>query len=135
MIRPEIVLVYDKECPACNNYCQLIRIKESLGELNIVNARDDSEVMTDITERGLDIDQGMVLIIGEQMYYGAEAIHKLALMSTRLGIFNRVNYWIFRSGTLSRVLYPILKFFRNLLLKMLGKTRINNLGVTGNDKF
>ena len=35
MSRAEILLVYDKECPACNNYCQMIRIKESLGELLI----------------------------------------------------------------------------------------------------
>jgi predicted DCC family thiol-disulfide oxidoreductase YuxK len=129
------VLVYDKECPACNNYCQLIRIQESLGELNIINAREDSDYMTEVTERGLDIDQGMVLKIGDEIYYGADAMHKLALMSTRSGLFNRVNYWIFKSGTLSRIIYPVLKFFRNLLLRMLGKTRINNLGVTGNDKF
>ena len=131
----EIILVYDKECPVCNNYCQVVRIRESVGELKIINARDNSDVMEEITSAGLDIDQGMVLKMGGQLYYGSDAVHALALISSRSGIFNRVNYWLFKSRLLSRVLYPVLRFFRNLILKILGKTKINNLGEKGNDKF
>ena len=58
MSRDEILLVYDKECPACNNYCQLVRIREDVGDLKIVNARENSEVRDEITKMGLDIDQG-----------------------------------------------------------------------------
>jgi len=91
--------------------------------------------MNDITERGLDIDQVMILKIDEQLYYGSDAIHALALLSSRSVIFNRFNYWLFKSKTLSRLLYPVLRFFRNLLLKLLNKTKINNLGIDGNEKF
>ena len=135
MGRPEILLVYDKECPACNAYCQIVRIRESVGDLKIVDARENSEVLNEITAQGLDIDQGMVLKMGEQLYYGSDAIHALALISNRSGVLNRLNYWMFKSKTVSSFFYPILRFFRNLLLKMLGKTKINNLGVSGNDKF
>ncbi len=135
MSREEILLVYDRECPACNNYCQVIRIREDVGELKIVDARGNSDVRDEITEMGLDIDQGMVLKMGGQIYYGADAIHTLALISSKSGIFNRANYWIFKSKSLSAILYPILRTCRNLLLKILGKTKINNLGVSGNEKF
>ncbi len=135
MSREEILLVYDKECPACNNYCQVIRIREDVGDLKIVDARENSKVLDEITERGLDIDQGMVLKMGGQIYYGSDAIHTLALISSSSGIFNRINYWIFKSKSLSAILYPILRACRNLLLKILGKTKINNLGVSGNEKF
>ncbi len=135
MSREEILLVYDRECPACNNYCQVIRIREDVGELKIVDARENSEVRDEITEMGLDIDQGMVLKMGEQIYYGADAIHTLALISSKSGIFNRANYWIFKSKSLSAILYPILRTCRNLLLKILRKSKINNLGISGNDKF
>ena len=135
MSRPEILLVYDKECPACNAYCQFVRIREGVGDLKIVDARENSEVLNEITAQGLDIDQGMVLKMGEQLYYGSDAIHALALISNRSGVLNRLNYWMFKSKTVSSFFYPILRFFRNLLLKMLGKTKINNLGVSGNDKF
>ncbi|ALP52924.1 hypothetical protein Tel_07030 [Candidatus Tenderia electrophaga] len=131
----EILLVYDRECPVCERYSQVLRIKESVGELKIVNAREDSEIMKEITARGLDVDQGMVLKMGDQYYYGSDAIHALALISSRSGLFNRLNYWMFRSRTLSRILYPLLRWCRNLLLKMLGRTRINNLNRAGKEKF
>lgn len=131
----EVFLVYDKQCPVCNAYGHAIRISKRVGELKIVDARDRSAIRDEITARGLDIDQGMIVKIGDQLYYGADAIHALALMSSRSGGFNRLNYWIFSSKRLSAWLYPVLRSLRNLLLKMLGKTKINNLGVPHNDRF
>ena len=122
----EILLVYDKECPACDNYCQVIRIRETVGRLKIINARDNSDVMQEITAKGLDIDQGMVLKMGDQLFYGADAIHALALISSKSGLLNRLNYWMFKSKRISAFLYPVLRACRNLLLKILGKTKINN---------
>lgn len=135
MSREEILLVYDKECPVCNNYCQVIRIREDIGDLKIVDAREHGQVRNEITEMGLDIDQGMVLKMRGRIYYGSDAIHTLALISSRSGIFNRVNYWLFKSKSLSFILYPVLRSCRNLLLKILGKSKINNLDVDGNEKF
>jgi len=135
MNKPELLLVYDKECPACNTYCKIIRIRETVGSLKIIDARKNSRVMDEITRSGLDIDQGMVLIIGEKLYYGSDAMHALALISSRSGIFNRINYWIFKSKSVSSLLYPVLRVFRNLLLKILGKTKINNLSKHKNNKF
>lgn len=131
----KIWLVYDKECPACNNYCQLVRIRGYVGELVLVDARDESDVRKEITAKGWDIDQGMVLKVGEEHYYGSDAIHALALLSSKSGIFNRINYWAFKSRTISKWIYPVLRFFRNVLLKMLGKTKINNLNKPNNEKF
>ncbi|SDW81544.1 DCC1-like thiol-disulfide oxidoreductase family protein [Marinobacter mobilis] len=131
----EILLVYDRECPACDNYCRMVRIRRDLGELKLVDAREHSEVMAEITGQGLDIDQGMVLKLDGQLYYGADAIHALALISSRSGFFNRLNFWLFRSRRLSAVSYPLLRWCRNLLLKWLGKTRINNLEVPGRERF
>lgn len=131
----EVLVVYDKQCPACDYYCNMVRIKESVGRLVLVDARDGSPIMDEITARGLDIDQGMVVKVGEKMYYGSDAIHVLALMGTNRGFFNRLCYWSFRSRAVSRVLYPILRACRNLLLKLLGRTKINNLKTAGNDRF
>lgn len=131
----DILLVYDKQCPACDFYCNLVRIRESVGRLELVDARDGGPVMARITAAGFDIDQGMVLITGDKLYYGADAIHVLSLMSTKSGLFNRLTYAAFRSPGVSRVLYPVLRTCRNLLLKLLGITKINNLKIAGNDKF
>lgn len=57
----EILLVYDKECPVCDAYCRMVRTRESVGTLRPVNARDAGAIMDEITAKGLDIDEGMVL--------------------------------------------------------------------------
>lgn len=36
----EILLVYDEECPLCDAYCRMIRVRESVGVLRLVNARE-----------------------------------------------------------------------------------------------
>ncbi len=131
----KIVLVYDKECPACDNYCRMVRIREDIGEFVLLDARDPSVVLNEITALGWDIDQGMVLKMDHQLYYGADAIHALALISSRSGFFNRLNYWMFKSKHLARIFYPLLRALRNLLLKLLGKTKINNLGINNNTHF
>ena len=74
------------------------------------------------TAHSLDIDQGMVLMMEERLH-GADAIHALALISSRSGVFNRFNYRLFKSKTLSVMLYPVFRFFRNRLLKLPGADR------------
>jgi predicted DCC family thiol-disulfide oxidoreductase YuxK len=131
----EVLLVYDKQCPACDYYCNLARIRESVGRLVLVDARHGGPIMDEITAAGLDIDQGMVVKVGDSLYYGPDAIHVLALLGTNAGVFNRVTCWSFRSKRVSRVLYPVLRACRNLLLKLLGRTKINNLGFPDNERF
>jgi len=135
MLDKKLFLIYDKQCPLCDNYCQMVRIRESIGSLELIDARKDSAHLKQITNQGLDIDQGMVLIMNGQLYYGSKAVHVLALVGSRSGLFNRINYWVFSSEMAASALYPVLRFGRNLLLKLLGKTKINNLHRAGNNKF
>ena len=131
----EVLLVYDWECPVCNIYCRLVRVRPAVGRLRLVNARESTVALQEITRGGLDIDQGMVVKIDGHLYYGSDAIHALARISSRSDIFNRLTYYIFRSSRLSKILYPCLRTCRNLLLKAMGKTKINNLKILGNDRF
>ncbi len=136
----QVIVIYDKECPACDNYCQWIRLNKTIDHahqknLLLIDAREHPEHVQKITEQGLDIDQGMIVIIADKLYYGSDAIHVLALMSSRTGVFNRFNYWLFKSKNRAHILYPVLRTLRNLLLKLLGKTKINNLQLDNNNRF
>lgn len=128
-------LVYDRQCPVCDLYCRLVDIDAREGQLVRIDARDPSETMDEITALGLDIDEGMVLKVDERLYYGADAINELAVLSSRKGVFNRLASFVFRSPTVARLLYPLFKAMRNLLLKILRRTRINNLERPGRDRF
>ncbi len=135
MTTGRLLLVYDKQCPICDAYCRLVKIDDSFGSLRTVDAREESDVLQEISRHGMDIDQGMVLKADDQLHYGADAIHALAQISSRDGVFNRINFWLFRSRTGSRLIYPVLRFFRNLLLKILGRKKINNLKLDDNEFF
>ncbi|RYY73150.1 MAG: DUF393 domain-containing protein [Gammaproteobacteria bacterium] len=123
----DVWLVYDGECPVCKTYCKYIRIREAVGNLRLVDARQPGVLMNEITAAGLDIDQGMVLKFKDVIYYGADAIHMLTLLSTPSGIFNRINYYVFSTKIGANIFYPLGKAFRTLLLKMLGIKYIENL--------
>lgn len=123
----DVWLLYDGECPICKTYCKYIRIRETVGRLHLVDARQPSALLDEITEAGLDIDQGMVLKFKGTIYYGSDAIHILTLLSTPVGIFNRLNYYFFSSRIGANIFYPLGKAFRTLLLKLLGIQYIENL--------
>ena len=126
--REDVWLVYDGECPVCRTYCKYARIRETVGRLRLVDARQPGPLMDEITAAGLDIDQGMVLKFRQVTYYGADAIHMLSLFGTRAGWFNRLCFVFFGTRWGARVFYPVGRAFRNLLLKVLGISYINNLG-------
>lgn len=131
----KIQIVYDKECPICDFYCRKFEAGDLDDELLRVDAREQSDIMDEITEIGLDIDEGMVVKVDDRLHYGSDAIHELALLSSGKGFVNSLGKLAFRSGSVARILYPLMKFLRNLLLKMLGRTRINNLQQSGRDRF
>jgi predicted DCC family thiol-disulfide oxidoreductase YuxK len=119
-----LTLLYDGDCPMCNRYVSMLRLREQFGEILLLDARHASPQRSRVEKLGLDLNEGFVLFVDEELYFGYRAIHTLALMSSGSGLFNRMNYFVFRNATLSRLLYPILASGRRLLLKLLGRDLI-----------
>ena len=105
------------------------------GQLELVDAREASTLMDDITQRGLDIDDGMVTEIDGELHYGAAGIRELALASRRKNLFNRVSRLLFGNARVARVLYNGLKALRRVLLNRLGVRPINNLQQPDRERF
>lgn len=122
----QLWLVYDEECPFCSSYVKYVRLQENFGKLNLVDARKGGELVESIKKQGYDLNEGMVLKFQDRYYHGADCINMLALMSTRSGLFNRVNAVIFKNATVSNILYPVLRAGRNLTLKILGKKKLED---------
>jgi predicted DCC family thiol-disulfide oxidoreductase YuxK len=133
--KDDIFLVYDSECPICNLHSKKTQIGDEHGRLVLVDARKDSDLMDEISGLGLDIDDGIALKTGARIYHDVDAIHELAKMSSRTGLYNWMLGALFSSRRLAGVLYPPLKVCRMLLLKILRRSRINNLGRDGVDRF
>ena len=126
---PPIVLVYDGECPICSAYCKALAIRQLDSRFEIVNARQYHPVLEKIKEIGLDLDEGFVLKIENNYFHGAAAINRLALITTRVGLFNQLNYLIFKSAYLSQILYPFLRTGRNILLYLLGIKKLDKVSL------
>lgn len=120
----ELVLIYDGECPVCSSYVRYTRLKDSVGKPLLVNAREGGPWVDSVRQRGLDLDEGMVLVYGGKYYHGADCIHMLALLSSPSGVFNRVNSFVFSKPALSKTLYPVLRCGRNLLLRLLNRKQL-----------
>jgi predicted DCC family thiol-disulfide oxidoreductase YuxK len=123
----EAVVVYDRECPFCSRYVAMLRLREAVGPLRLVNARDPDPLVASLRRQGYDLDQGMVLLYGGRTYHGADCMTMLALLSSPVGGFNRLNAAVFRSPTASRLLYPVLRAGRAAVLRLLGRTRIGDV--------
>ncbi len=119
-----ITIAYDGECPFCSAYVRMVRLRESVGPVTLIDARMSPDVVAEMNAAELDLDDGMVVKMGGRLYHGDECVHLLALLSTQSGLFNRANAWIFRSKRISRILYPVLRAGRNLVLRLLGRKKI-----------
>jgi predicted DCC family thiol-disulfide oxidoreductase YuxK len=126
---PGAWIVYDGDCPFCSRYVKLVRLREALGPVSIINAREGGPLVDEVVEAGLDLDEGMVLKVDGQLFHGDDCIHRLALLSTPSGVFNHVNRAIFRSPRVSRLLYPLFRSGRNLVLRLLGRKKIHRLAM------
>ncbi len=94
-----------------------------------MSARDDPShpLIQEITRLGLDLDDGMVLKFQGVCYHGEDALHMMALLGSSSGWFNKANALFFRSRTLAKIFYPAMRGTRNLLLRMNGVEKIQNL--------
>jgi len=121
-------LLYDGECPFCARYAALIRLRDAAGPVALIDARQGGPEVEAAAKDGFDLNEGMLLCLHGRTYFGAECIHRLALMTTPVGAFNRLNAMIFRSRMLSMALYPVMKAGRNLTLALLGRKRLPRQG-------
>ena len=122
----QVQLVYDGECPLCSNYAQFLRLKQSVGELTLIDARQGGPVVEEVRSLPHDLNDGMVAIVDGRYYVGHEALNELALLAEGRGVFNRINRLAFNSPVAARLGYPWLKLGRWLLLKLKGVSPINH---------
>ena len=118
------ILIYDGCCPFCSSYARYVRLKKTVGEIRLVDARKGGPDVDRAMARGCDLDEGMVLVMNGAYYHGDACLNRLALMSSKSGLFNRVNFALFRSPSVSRFGYPILRFGRKVALTVLGRSKL-----------
>ena len=118
------IVVYDGECPFCARFAAWQRLKDSVGPVSLQNARVESDLVSTLWAEGFDLNEGMVLIWNDQVFFGDDCVNRLALLSSASGLFNKLNATLFSSSRVSALMYPILRAGRNTVLKLLGRKRL-----------
>jgi predicted DCC family thiol-disulfide oxidoreductase YuxK len=116
-----ILIIYDGDCPLCRDYVRRLRLIETAGGVELVDARSGHPAVLSHWKAGFDLDQGMVALINGTTFYGAEAVHALARLSTTDTLFNRLNYRLLARPRLARSLYPLFKAARRVALFVTGR--------------
>lgn len=111
-----LYLIYDGDCILCSNSAQAIKIKNSVGHLEIINARTSHPLVTEALENGFDLNEGILVKYNNQYFYGADAVHFLALIGSPSDTFNKISSSIFKYKWVSYCFYPFFKLIRNIIL-------------------
>ncbi len=116
------LFIYDGDCPFCNHFAQLLELKKCIQTLEIIDGRENLELLTKLYNQGYDINQGAILITNTKILHGAEAVNWIC---TKLNNPNHSLLEILRalfiSKNRSRILFPLLLWSRRLSLTLKGK--------------
>ena len=125
LVNGPATIVYDGECPFCSAYANLLRLRESVGQVRLVNARDlPSELLKELSG-SYNLDRGMLFGWNGGLYYGGEAINKLALLSSDSTLLRKASAWSLSTPAIARALYPLLRLGRNIAITLRGKGPIH----------
>lgn len=124
-----IWFVYDGECPLCRYAAHALRIKKDYGTLHLINAREagNDPLVQEVNRRGLDLDEGMVIVAEGTFYHGKDALKFMARYGAAENVFTAICKSLFWSDWVSSLTYPWMRGVRNFLLKIKGVSRIDNL--------
>lgn len=117
----DIWLVYDGDCPVCAMSVEIVKLRRNF-RLHLINARDKSahDFVKRIGAAGFDLNQGMVAVYQTRIYIGDDVLALIAALSDEGRIGGWIVHHVFKSKTRSRRLYPLLRAFRNGLLRLKG---------------
>ena len=118
----KILFIYDGECPFCNHFAELLALKSSLPTLQILDGRENLDLLTQLYKKGYDLNKGAILINNGDIKHGADAVtwicSKLNEANAPLLEILRIT---FTSNKRTKLLFPFLIWGRRILLTLKGK--------------
>ena len=113
-------LVYDGGCPFCRHFALRSELLGGVPDLVIRDGRSDYELRAMLRRRGYNISNGAVLLDGEQIWHGSEAITMLCRNLTPSDPLLRVLHGVFSNSKRANLLYPGLLAARQIALGLKG---------------
>ena len=113
-------VLYDGHCFFCEQYSQLVTLREKKGDVELISLRDSPEYLELFSKKGLSADNGFGVIDDDAFYYGAEAMAHLNNLASDKNIFFKYLNPLFSRKWLAAPIYQMLVVMRKLLLVLQG---------------
>ena len=114
------VLVYDGGCPFCSHFAELSELRGGIAGLTIRDGRADDALRQSLAQRGCHLRDGAVLINGDQLLHGSEAIHWMAQRLKPSAPLLQLLIPLFGQDQRAGRLYPFLLVARRAALALRG---------------
>ena len=112
-----LTFIYDGECPFCNHFAELLEIKSKIKNISILDARKNQIITNSLLNKGYDIDKGAILLRGDDIFHGAEAINTICnQINNPSGRLLKLLSNIFKSNKRTKLLFPLLVRARRIAL-------------------
>jgi predicted DCC family thiol-disulfide oxidoreductase YuxK len=113
---PASFILYDGECPVCRNYLAWTNLRSVRPDIALINARESPDLVAEYRRKGVEINDNMILRLGDLTLHGADALSMLTrLGEARSGPIAATLRFISRPA-ISRPLYPFMVAGRKALL-------------------
>ena len=113
----DLTFIYDGECPFCNHFAELLEIKSKIKNISILDARKNQIITNSLLNKGYDIDKGAILLRGDDIFHGAEAINTICnQINNPSGRLLKLLSNIFKSNKRTKLLFPFLVRARRFAL-------------------
>jgi predicted DCC family thiol-disulfide oxidoreductase YuxK len=114
------VLVFDGGCPFCRHFAELSELRSGIPALTIRDGRADGALRQALAQRGFHLHNGAMVIDGERVLHGAEAIAWLCERMTPSDALLALLAPLMADDTRAQRLYPLLLLARRLALGLRG---------------
>jgi predicted DCC family thiol-disulfide oxidoreductase YuxK len=113
-MKESIILYYDEICPFCNNYAQVLKLKEQFKiELKDINISTD-EIAS--LSKDINIEDGFIVVYRNTYYQGARALQFLDSVVEKRTFLGKLHFLFKYDNFFSNTLYKILLILRKIAL-------------------
>ena len=113
-------VLYDGECPFCANYVAMARLRDRVGEVELIDARQRLDLVERYKADGLTIDDGMIVETQDAVYFGGDAVWAINALLSKNPVLNLLS-----GRAMLKFIYPALRFGRNTSLRLMGRKPID----------
>ena len=118
-MKQKLTLYYDKQCPFCSKYANLLKLKENF-EITLKDARENLDEIS-VLCKNLDINDGFIVIYKNDCFQGAKALEFLNRAVDKTTILGKLHFFFAYENNFSKFLYKTLFILRKIALFILRK--------------